>query len=372
MQQSIIHLVTPAEVGGLESAVQVLAAGQHARGHDVRVIASIGTPNAAAAWINGLRTLGVPVHPIVSSGRDYLGDWRRIRRECAAHAPDVVHTHGYRADVLGGGAARAAGCRTVTTVHGFLGGDWKNRMYERLQRRAFRHFDAVVAVSRRMGNELRDQSLTNVHVVPNAFSSRHSIVAQDEARAALGLPADEFRIGWVGRLSPEKGADVMIHALANEAIADVQLSIVGDGADRKQLARLASSLGVDDRIAWHGVRYDAPALLRAFDALVLSSRTEGTPIVLLEAMAAGVPIVATTVGGVPDVVGSEHALLVPPNDPIAIASAVDAIRRDSRAAQCRTWRAAQRVARDYAVGPWIDQYEQIYESAMRARARSVA
>jgi glycosyltransferase involved in cell wall biosynthesis len=372
MQQSIIHLVTPSEVGGLESAVQVLAAGQHARGHDVRVIASIGAPNAAAAWIAGLRSVGVPVVPIVSSGRDYLGDWRRIRRECADYAPDVVHTHGYRADVLGAGAARAAGCRTVTTVHGFIGGDWKNRMYERLQRRAFRHFDAVVAVSRHMGEQLSDRSLPHVHVVPNAFSSRHTIVAQDEARAALGLPADEFRIGWVGRLSHEKGADLMIQALANAALADVQLSIIGDGGDRKHLARLASSLGVHDRIAWHGVRYDAPALLRAFDVLVLSSRTEGTPIVLLEAMAAGVPIVATTVGGVPDVVSDEHALLVPPGDPTAIASAVEKVRRDSRAAQCRTWRAAQRVARDYAIAPWLDQYEQIYESAMRARARSVA
>lgn len=372
MQQSIIHLVTPAEVGGLESTVQVLAAGQHARGHDVRVIASIGAPNAAAAWISGLRALGVPVIPIVSSGRDYLGDWRRIRRECANYAPDVVHTHGYRADVLGGGAARAAGCRTVTTVHGFIGGDWKNRMYERLQRRAFRHFDAVVAVSRRMGEQLSERSLPQVHIVPNAFSSRHQIVAQDEARAALGLSSDEFRIGWVGRLSHEKGADVIIQALADESIGDVPLSFMGDGPERKSLVRLAGSLGVEDRISWHGVRYDAPALLRAFDVLVLSSRTEGTPIILLEAMAAGVPIVATAVGGVPDVVSNEHALLVEPENPSAIARAVDTIRRDSRAAQCRTWRAAQRVARDYAVGPWIDQYEQIYESAMRARARSVA
>jgi glycosyltransferase involved in cell wall biosynthesis len=235
MQQSIVHLVTPAEVGGLESAVHLLAASQHARGHDVRVIASIAGPNAAAAWIGGLRNVGVPVLPIVSSGRDYLGDWRRIRRECAEYAPDVVHTHGYRADVLGGGAARAAGCRTVTTVHGFLGGDWKNRVYERLQRRAFRHFDAVVAVSRRMGEELSERSLPQLHVVPNAFCSWHEIVAQDEARAALGLRAEEFCVGWVGRLSHEKGADVMVRALAENAMSDVHLSIVGDGPERNTL-----------------------------------------------------------------------------------------------------------------------------------------
>ena len=371
MQQSVIHLVSPAEVGGLESAVHVLAAAQRARGHDVRVLASIGAPNAATAWISGLRASGVPVLPLVSSRIDYVAHWRRIKQECVAYAPDVVHTHGYRADVLGADAARAAGCRTVTTVHGFKSGAWKHRMYEHVQRRAFVRFDAVVAVSRGIADELHHRlEPGRLHVVPNAFATRYEIVAREEARAALGLPPSEFRVGWVGRLSYETSADLAIRALSHDSAAGVMLSIIGDGAARKQLERRASTLGVADRIAWHGVRYDAPALLRAFDALVISSRTEGAPIVLLEAMAAGVPIIATRAGAVADIVCDEHALLVPPEQPAAIAHAIDTVRHGQRAARYRAWRAAQRVASQFSIDPWLDHYERIYDAVARSGART--
>jgi glycosyltransferase involved in cell wall biosynthesis len=105
---------------------------------------------------------------------------------------------------------------------------------------------------------------------------------------------------------------------------------------------------------------EAARLIKAFDVLVLSSRTEGTPMVLFEAMAARVPVVATAVGGVPDVVSQNEALLVPPDRPDELASAIAAVRNDPAAARTRADAAAKRLATEYAVGPWVERYAAVY------------
>ena len=109
---------------------------------------------------------------------------------------------------------------------------------------------------------------------------------------------------------------------------------------------------------------DAARLIPAFDVLVLSSRTEGTPIVLFEAMAARVPVVATAVGGVPDVVGEREALLVPPDRPDALARAIASVREDPGSARARAAAAATRLATEYAVGPWVERYAAVYRGVM--------
>jgi len=144
---TILHITSPAPVGGLERVVQLLAAGHVADGHQVHVVAVLGPGDDARPFLEPLLDAGVTVHPLALAGRAYLDERRRVRALAAALAPDVVHTHGYRPDVLDAPVARAAGVPTLTTVHGFTGGDARNRVYEWLQRRAFQRFDAVVAVS---------------------------------------------------------------------------------------------------------------------------------------------------------------------------------------------------------------------------------
>jgi glycosyltransferase involved in cell wall biosynthesis len=144
-----------------------------------------------------------------------------------------------------------------------------------------------------------------------------------------------------------------------------QLSIVGDGRERDRLLEQASALGIAQRVTWHGLVPNAGALLKAFDVFVLSSRTEGTPIALLEAMHAGVPIVATRVGGVPDVVSEEEAILVPAEQPATIAQAVAEIQHDLSAAAKRCVRARERVARSFGVAAWVAAVDKVYLSADR-------
>ncbi|MEO8138310.1 MAG: glycosyltransferase, partial [Gemmatimonadota bacterium] len=207
-----------------------------------------------------------------------------------------------------------------------------------------------------------------VALIPNAWAPLLPPLTRAEARVALGLPADAPVLGWVGRLSPEKGADLFLAALARLQRPGVLAAIIGDGRLRPSLEAQARTLGISDRVRWLGLVPDAGRLTAAFDSFVLSSRTEGTPIALLEAMASGTPVVATAVGGVPDIlVGDREAILVPSEDPAALAAALAAVLDDRAAAARRAGAARTRLERDYALGPWLERHRTLYQSILARR-----
>jgi glycosyltransferase involved in cell wall biosynthesis len=192
-----------------------------------------------------------------------------------------------------------------------------------------------------------------IHLIRNAWARPSGLLSRDQARRDLGLPEHAWIAGWVGRVSREKGADVLLDALSEPEAPSVEACIIGDGPERTSLEEEARQSEMGRRVHWAGMCEEAARLYRAFDAFVLSSRTEGTPIALFEAMAAEVPIVATRVGGVPDVVGENEAWLVAPEDPNAIARALAAIRADPTEARRRCEAARQRLAKDFSLEPWI-------------------
>jgi glycosyltransferase involved in cell wall biosynthesis len=306
---------------------------------------------------------GVSVIPLILPNRGYLREWRAVRDLCRGLRPHLVHTHGYRPDVIDGLAARGLGIPVVTTVHGFTGGDRKNRIYEWLQRRVYRFFDAVVAVSGRLAAELVAAGISSpkVHTIPNAWGETSVQLERTAARQALGLGEDGFQIGWVGRVSQEKGPDTLLEALPHLGRLPYTLSILGDGGERERLERETSSIPkLARRVNWHGIVPDAGRYFPAFDLFILSSRTEGTPIALFEAMAAGVPIIATTVGGVPDMLSAAEALLIPPEDPSALAQAIQLVYDDPPGAAARALAARARLDAEFAFEPWLGRYEALY------------
>jgi glycosyltransferase involved in cell wall biosynthesis len=205
--------------------------------------------------------------------------------------------------------------------------------------------------------------------VPNAWTPAVSApLDRAAARDALGLSPDAFVVGWVGRLGREKGPDILLAALAQLRMP-WQASVIGDGPDRPALERQARAHGIEDRIHWHGVRDRADRLYGAFDVFVLSSRTEGVPLVLFEAMAAGAPIVAARVGGVPEVLGEGDALLVAPEDPAALAAAVAGVHADPHGARACAQRAARILAERFDADRWLERYEDVYGRAARAATR---
>ncbi|HEV2671131.1 MAG TPA: glycosyltransferase family 4 protein [Gemmatimonadales bacterium] len=371
----VVHVVAPGIVGGLERVVQLLAQGQARAGYDVHVTGLVNPAAPDHPLLETLAASGVTTHPIGLPGRAYRQERAAMRELYRRLAPDVVHTHGYRPDVMDAAPARREGIPTVTTVHGFTGGDWKNRLYERLQRRAYRRaFDAVIVVSNALASRLIRDGVPadRIHILQNVWQETAPPLNPATARQLLGVAVDGFRLGWVGRLSPEKGADVLIDALPLLSDLPLGVSIVGEGAAVAQRSLLdratRSGGGVGLRIRWHGLVPDASRLYKAFDVFVLSSRTEGTPIVLFEAMAAGVPIVATRVGGVPDVLTAAEALLVPSANPAALAAAIRAVYQDPAAARARAQRARERLLAEFTVPPWVDRYETVYRLVIRKTA----
>jgi glycosyltransferase involved in cell wall biosynthesis len=364
---TILHVAAPARVGGLERVVRSLCAGHRARGHRVHLLAVVDPGEADHPIVAPLAEAGVEVRVLEVAARGYLRERAVMRELCGSIHPDVVHTHGYRPDLVDGSVARSLGIATVATVHGFIRGSLKGRLYEWLQRRSYRRFDAVAAVSRPQVEELAAAGVpqARIHHVPNAWAVHAPPLPPAEARARLGVPEGVFHVGWVGRLGREKGADVLLDALALLRDFPLVASVVGAGREEAALRAQAEALGIADRVRWHGLVAEAGPLFSAFDAFVLSSRTEGTPIALFEAMEAGAPVVATAVGGVPDVVSPAEALLVPPEDPARLAEALRAVRGDPAAAAARARAAGTRLRAEFGADPWLNRYEEIYRQVQR-------
>ena len=363
----ILQVTAPGDFGGRETVVADLSAALRERGHRVTVLAVLdeGTDAGTHPFVTALRSEEVEVRSVTLPPRAYRAEARAIRQAARDSKAGIVHSHGYRTDVVAALSGAVPGARLVSTAHGYTGGGRKNRLYERLQAAAWRRFGAVIAVSEPLVKELHRRGLDprRVRLIPNAWRGDARSVDRPEARRRLGIESDARVVGWVGRITQEKGPDVALDAFARLAAregAEAQQHFVGEGRLRPELESRAAALGLAERVHWHGAVASAARLFPAFDVLLLSSHTEGTPMVLFEAMAASVPIVATSVGGVPDVLGPGGGWLVPPRSPAALAAALEEALTSPVEAHSRVARATDRLNAKYAVGPWVDAHLALY------------
>jgi glycosyltransferase involved in cell wall biosynthesis len=362
---SIVHVTAPAEVGGLERVVRDLAVGQLRRGHRVTVVAVVEPANPAVGFCEPLRRQGVEVVLLRNPARAYLRERRLLAALLDERRPQIVHCHGYRPDLLDAGVARARGIPVVTTLHGSSRMGGASRLYEWVQERVVHRFDAVIAVSEPLGRslELRRVPASRLHVIPNAWVPDGQPLSRMDARRVLGLGEMERVVGWAGRMIPVKGADLFLEAVACRGSGPWLASLIGDGPDRPGLDRRARALGIDTRTRFHGSIPDAGRLFAAFDVFVLSSRSEGTPIVLFEAIASDTPVVATDVGGVADVVG-QGGLLVRDRRPATLASAIEKALADRDGARARAAHARQRLEDLFNAERWLEAHERVYRSVL--------
>lgn len=371
MSSTIAHITAPAAFGGLERVVSGLTRAL-VRDHRVLLVTVLEPETPLPSWAEELDATGVVVVPVRVQPRRYGEERRQILEALRRHDVGIVHTHGYRPDVIAGGAARGAGYPVVSTVHGFTRHGLRNKAYEWLQVRSLRRHSAVVAVSQPLAAELTQRGvprdritvIANGMVIPLAEP-----LSREGARERLGLPPDARVVGWVGRFSHEKGADVMVRAARELRTPGAIVCFVGDGPMFAQCRTLAETLGIADRVRFAGPVPDAALLYRAFDAFALSSRTEGTPMALLEAVSAGVPAVATAVGGVPDVLGHGSESLVRSEDAAALAAAIDRSLADGAAASRRAAELLNRI-RSAGEPDWIDRYRSVYRELVSSRERA--
>ncbi len=284
----------------------------------------------------------------------------RCRRELADHLiridADILCTHGYKPDILGILAARAAGIPAISIAHGWTSATRKVRINEWVDKRAMRYFDCVIGVSEAQAARVRHSGVQSKRVVAihnaidlNELRTRN---AEDRQRLEQFFQFKPERIVVAaGRLSPEKGFDVLIDAAQRVIQGDKYAGVVifGAGPLEESLQSKISGLEIQRQVVLGGFRNDLDRLLPQADLFVLSSRTEGLPVILLEALGAGVPSVATPVGGVPEVIEDGiNGLIAKVDDPVSLANQITELLTNTSLRNTVIATAKSRVARDFS------------------------
>jgi glycosyltransferase involved in cell wall biosynthesis len=295
----------------------------------------------------------------VANKRDMRGIGAHMRaiREIR---PDVLHAslrHPWSCQYALSAGLLTAGVRTIAVHHAML--PPRNRRQVWLNRLNLRRLDGQVAVSRAGAlfvEQLVGLESSTVRVIHNGVP--------DSAATPLARPVSGPIIGSVGRLSPEKGFDVLLRALP--ALPEVTVILVGDGPLRGDLERLAAELEVAERVRMVGWRDDPGPWLPTFDVFVMPSRMEALGLAIIEAMIASRPVVASSVGGIPDVVvDGETGLLVPAADPAAMARGVRDLLADPRRRDRMGKAGRDRALRRFGLRRMVDRYESLYEELAR-------
>lgn len=350
---TILHLLASPFYGGPERQVLGMAG---ALTSDFRsIFLSFAERGLAADFVEEARRRGHAATILEHNARTPLRAVREIVRFLAQSRADILITHGYKPDILGCLAARVARIPVVAVSRGWTAHTRKVRFNEAIDRRFLRLVDHVVCVSEGQ----RDRVLrcgvlpSRISVIRNSIDLSRFDPSAPSARAELeGLFAQrpsQIAIA-AGRLSPEKGFSVLVEAatLLRDAYPDLGVLVFGDGPLRDALARQASDAGLAGRFVFAGFRRDLDRLLPNADLVVIPSFTEGLPNVALEACAARLPLVATAVGGLPEIVSSEeNGLLVPPGLPRALADGIARLLADPRRARLMGEAGRLRVANHF-------------------------
>ena len=359
----VLHVLSVLGQGGMESGVMKLVTGCDPG----RVVNDVCSLEPAWAFQN-LFSDRSRLHELSRQGAFDLRLVRQLAAVIRGRQIDVVHTHAWGTLVEGWLAARLAGVRNV--VHGEHGTMETRPVNIAVQRRVWRRATRLLAVS----NELADRmsrvvgiDRKQIQVIPNGVDLPPAF-SRDEMRAQLGIDHDTLVALAVGRLVPVKNYRLLLAAA--RGLADTgrrwRFLIAGNGPLRDELESEISRLGLNNNVTLLGLRHDVPALMQAADAFVLTSSSEGMSNTILEAMAAGRPVVATRVGGNPELVQEGiTGMLVNPHGAGELCEALRALAANPARVRRMGNAGRQRVEREFSRERMIANYTQMYESVVR-------
>jgi sugar transferase (PEP-CTERM/EpsH1 system associated) len=366
----ILYLITELGVGGAQTALLRLLTGLD-RDRFPPIVACLYNGDGTVA--RQIRALDIPVTDLGMTAKwRWDGLWRLyclLRRE----RPTILHTWMFHANVPGRVLGRLAGVPIIISSERTMGQErrwryWLNRTTDPLT-------DRVVCVSESVA-AFAAQTIgicpAKLVVIPNGIPlGDFQPGGRAKVRADLGIPPAALVVGTVGRLQSVKGTTYLLEAFACLAPdhPGAILLLVGDGPQRVQLEGMAQRLGVSERVRFLGSRSDVSRLLQAMDVFVLASIWEGMPNAALEAMAVGLPVVATAVGGTPEVVvDGETGLLVPARDPDALARAVAHLLHDPELWRRMGQAGRRRVEQHFSEAQMVRQTERLYDELLSGRA----
>ena len=385
----MLRVIARLNVGGPALHVSYLASGLEERGYRTTLVAgALARGEGSMSFV--AERLGVPVvalaqlHREVSPLRDAVAVVqlaRLIRRE----RPHVIHTHTAKAGAVGRlaavAAARSPRAIVVHTFHGHVlrgyFGEAKTGWFRLVERWLARASDALVAVSPQVRDDLVALGVApskKFAVIRLGIELERRVAVEpgvrDDARALLGVPPQRFLVGWTGRMTAVKRTgDVLlaVERLRRRGV-DAGLCMVGDGPDRCRVEERARALGIAKVCLYLGYQEDVAPWYAAFDVVVLASANEGTPVSVIEALAAARPVVATRVGGVPDVVrDGVDGFLVDSGDIGMLAERLHRLAADRELRERMGAAGRARVLPRYAVSRLVDDVDRLYQSLLAAR-----
>lgn len=307
---------------------------------------------------------------VVELGDKLGGDYRlyfKLARVFRRYRIHIAHTHSWATTMEGIIGARMAGVPII--IHGEHGTmKTETRLHIQIQRRLWRATDQVLSVSEVLRENLHKKFVfpkERIRVVANGvdlsrFNLSHNGV---DYKARLGLPANALTVGAIGRVVPVKAYPVLLEAckLVFQEVPNAHLLLVGDGPLLDRLVQWALDNAMANRVHFLGSRKDVPEILRGLDVYVLSSESEGMSNTILEAMASGRPVIATAVGGNPElVVDGETGLLVPPNDPPAMAAAITKLLGEPQLRKQMGESGRRRVEEKFSLEVMVRNYAKVY------------
>jgi glycosyltransferase involved in cell wall biosynthesis len=363
----ILYIITQADGGGAQKYTLCLA---KAFG------GTIAAGSGAGQLFMAAKDIGIPCIELkhlkrrVNLWEDCLAVWE-IRRLVKNENPDIVHLNSSKAGVLGSFACIGLKKKVVFTAHGFvfnepLGAAVKN-FYLALEKIASGYRDYIITVS-----DADRQSALNYKLIgANKITTIHNGIRQIEffdkqqARAALKLSDDKFTVGALANFYKTKGLDILIDAagmLEGQERSKIQVAIIGDGQEGEDLRLKIKDLRLEDQIILLGKTPNASKYLKAFDIFILPSRKEGIPFALLEAMQAGLPIIAAKVGGIPEALG-DAGILVEPEKPKELAQAIKSLLGDEAKQKELSQKALER-SKQFTEKTMLSETEKIYRQIL--------
>ena len=369
----VLHVISSCGMYGAESVILNISRTLNEGSHRSIIGVFLNASNPNQQLHETAARVGVESHLIPCKSRI---DWSaviRIRELAAQTGADVVHAHGYKADLYAYFALRASKIPLVSTCHTWYDINAKDYLYGAVDRLILRSYVSVVAVSEGVREYLLRAGVrpSKIEMIRNGIDLRVFDHAAPVVKQELGWNSYPL-VGLVGRLSEEKGVDIFL-ASAVEVLSklpDTKFVVVGDGPDRDKLGALVDELGLRSNVHMLGRRDDMPAVYASLDLVVSSSRREGLPMAILEGMASRLPIVATAVGGVPTIIlDGKTGVLVPTLDPGLIAVGIVELLRNAADRERLGAAARQLVEEEFSAQRMTADYLRVYQAAIDTAAK---
>lgn len=357
----VLHIISSGGMYGAEAVILNLSRALNESHHSsiIGVFASSSNPNFQLHE-TALRE-NVESNLIPCNGQVDKSVITSIRNLVTQTGADIVHAHGYKADVYVYLALRRMAIPFIATCHSWFNHGPATMLYGAIDRLFLRKFAAVVAVSYEIQMKLLQSGVSKnkIHFIRNGIDFRPFV----DPVPSLLKNKRGLTVGWVARLSNEKGPDIFLRAivLVLAVYPDTQFVMVGDGPERNTLELLIDELGIKGNVSLIGRRDDMPSIYASLDIMVSSSRQEGLPMAILEGMASKLPLVATNVGYVPNVIqDNSNGILVPSENIKSLADAMIKLLQDEALRRCLGDAAKKRIESDFSADRMAADYMRVY------------